>query len=182
MYTVLFVDSLFSLSSCIENSNKMDHTAELDHMGFDSLIISRETIVQEENHSRVDTIMVAEKLYQTKIVTALNDSIISYKLVKTKDINCINWIVPSETELMTIIKSFYEIPGEAWHDCYGDWSCGIEGQIFFQSKEYNYRLDAGGWIIIFNKSEQKFFGCKNPDCRKYFTTDCFCDENGIIDE
>jgi len=181
-YITFFVVSSFLLSNCTDNSDNRENKGELGYENSDSLLKSPETIVQEEINTRIDTNAVAKKLFQTKIVTTPNDSIISYKLVKTKDKNCTNWIVPSKTELMTIIKSFYELSGDEWHDCYGDWSCGIEGKIFFQSKEYNYRLDAGGWIILFNKNEQIYFGCKNPDCKKYFPSDCFCNEIGIIDE
>ena len=136
-----------------------------------------------QNLDTLDTIKKPSvKLVQKKMLLSVRDSILSYNIVRSKDKGCKDWQIPSKTDLPRIFESFYEITGNEWHNCYGDRSCYVEGKIFYNNKEYNYYLDAGGWMILSNKKEQLYFGCKSPDCKKHFPNDCFCNEKGLIDE
>lgn len=75
-----------------------------------------------------------------------------------------------------------EISGNNWNECYGNWYCGVEGQLIFNSLEYTYYLDACGWIILTNKirDEQLYFGCRSINCWGNFPADSDCDENGNV--
>jgi hypothetical protein len=176
--------SLFVMIGCNETTNQKDSNISDTTEKLDTVL--KEPVIAEKQDSIAPDInasdRVSVKLFQKKIKLFPEDSIISYQIKRATDKNCSNWQIPPKSDLIKIITTFYEISGNEWNGCYGDWNCGIEGQMVFQSKKYNYRLDAGGWIILFNKKEQRYFGCKNPDCKKYFPSDCFCNEDGIIDQ
>jgi len=182
-YFISLVTTFFLMIGCNEATKQKDSYLSETTEKLDS-VLKEPVIVEEKDSIVVDSISsnrVSVKLFQKKIKLFPEDSIISYEIKRAKDKNCSNWQIPPKSELIKIITTFYEISGNEWNGCYGDWNCGIEGQMIFQSKKYNFRLDAGGWIILFNKKEQRYFGCMNPDCKKYFPSDCFCNENGIID-
>ncbi len=110
-----------------------------------------------------------------------NDTVLVYKIVKTKEPLCNNWVVPPKKDILSILMTLEQVSGREWNDCYGDWSCGAEGEIYYKKEKYYFRIDAGGWIILSNGKTQKYFVCKkNKECWDIFPSECFCDESGII--
>jgi len=180
---LIIVTFLFYCCSDNSKKNNGDNSNHGDSISINIPKADNQIDALEDTLSRVITNeSQSKKMFQDKISITSGDSIISYKVVKSKEKNCVNWVIPAKNNLITIISSFYQITGNEWHDCYGDWYCGVEGEIIYHSKKYNYRFDASGWILLYNKKEQIYFGCKSPECKKHFPTDCFCDENGMIDE
>lgn len=111
------------------------------------------------------------------------DKVLSYTVSKENDPQCSKWQVPKKSEIIPILSQLEKITAQEWNQCYGDWSCGVEGKLIFRNTEYNYRLDAGGWIILNSKDNQEYYACKEgQSCWESFPSESFCDNEGIIKE
>jgi hypothetical protein len=108
------------------------------------------------------------------------DTVLTFKIVKSEEVQCKEWKEPSKSEILLILYSLHEVTGRVWNDCYGDWTCGIEGELIFKGGKCYYRLDAGGWIILKNGDKQRYFVCKEKSCWKHFPSESFCDKDGNI--
>lgn len=109
-----------------------------------------------------------------------SDTVLSMKTVKSKELQCVDWKEPEKADILRLLGALQEVSGREWNDCYGDWNCGLEGELIFKGKKCYYRLDAGGWIILNDGNEQRYFACKNDSCWKYFPSECFCDKEGNV--
>lgn len=111
------------------------------------------------------------------------DTVLTYVISKEDDPQCSKWDVPKKSEIIPILNQLKKITAQEWNECYGDWSCGVEGKLIFKNIEYHYRIDAGGWIILNSKESQEYYACKEGQtCWKSFPSECFCDKNGVIKE
>ncbi|MBL7888237.1 MAG: hypothetical protein JNL24_01725 [Bacteroidia bacterium] len=172
--------SILLISSCSENP-----VATEDSHLFTSIDTTGSIIIKKyDTQDIIANIDTAHKivLFKTKMNVTTHDSIISAAVIKSKNDHPSNWTPPKKGEIISIIKNFYELNGYDWNTCYGDLGYGLEGELFFENRIYKYHLDAGGWIIIYDHKTQRYFGCKGKDCNSNFPSNCFCDENGIIDE
>lgn len=113
----------------------------------------------------------------------LQDSVITYEISKKSEKQCAEWEVPKQENIIPILNGLKEITGSEWDDCYGDWMCGVEGDLIYRNEKYYYRLDAGGWVILSNETEQKYYACREGQkCWDIFPSESFCNEEGIIKE
>lgn len=174
LLSILLIISCFDDQPTTKNPNLITSADTSDNS------IQKKHIVQE-NSSIIDTTNKIP-LFKIKMNITPRDSVISVHITKSKNDIPKNWKPPKKNEIIPIIKNFYELEGYDWNTCYGDLGYGLEGEIFFENRIYRYNLDAGGWIILYDKNKQRYFGCKGRECRSNFSSDCFCNENGIIDE
>lgn len=117
------------------------------------------------------------KLRAEQITT---DTVLIFNIVKSKEQQCTDWQEPGKSDILPVLYSLKEVTGREWNDCYGDWTCGIEGELIYKGKKFYYRLDAGGWIILNDGEKQLYFVCKDDHCWKYFPSESFCDEDSDI--
>jgi|GEM_PF-2962989 len=118
-----------------------------------------------------------QELNDLDSLNLLKDSVITYQQWQTDEKQCKDWLVPDKNQVLQFLNEFEEIEGWVWNDCYGDWSCGAEGSLIFQEKQYHYTIDAGGWVILTNKNTQRYFGCNNKKCWDIFPSESFCNED-----
>jgi len=108
------------------------------------------------------------------------DTVLTMRIVKSKELQCTEWKEPSKADILQLLYALQEVTGREWNDCYGDWTCGIEGKLMYKGKKCYYRLDAGGWIILNDGDNQQYFVCKDDSCWKFFPSESFCDKEGNI--
>jgi hypothetical protein len=109
------------------------------------------------------------------------DTLLTYKIVKSDESQCAEWKEPKKSEILSLLNSLQEVTSREWNDCYGDWTCGIEGELMYKKKKCYYRLDAGGWIILNDGNKQQYFVCKKGEnCWSIFPSESFCDDAGKI--
>jgi hypothetical protein len=116
--------------------------------------------------------------YSPNTAKVIADTILTLRVVKNTEPQCTEWKAPKKSEILSLLYSLYKVTGREWNDCYGDWSCGIEGELMFKNKKCYYRLDAGGWIILNDGENQQYFVCKDENCWKLFPSESFCDIKG----
>jgi hypothetical protein len=105
------------------------------------------------------------------------DTVLIFKIVKSKEKQCTDWQEPRRSDVLSLLYSLNEVTGREWNDCYGDWTCGIEGELIYKGKRSYFRLDAGGWIILNDGEKQQYFVCKEDSCWKYFPSESLCDDD-----
>lgn len=109
------------------------------------------------------------------------DSVLTINTIVNDDNQCSEWNVPSSNDIIRIAQLMKGTSGNNWHNCYGDWSCSIEGELLKDNVRYYYRLDAGGWIILQYDDESQYYGCAtNEDCWKFFPSSYLCDKDGVL--
>ncbi len=111
---------------------------------------------------------------------ATADTVLTFKIVKSKEQQCTDWQEPKKSDILPLLYSLQEVTGREWNDCYGDWTCGIEGELMYKGKKCYYRLDAGGWIILNDGEKQQYFVCKDDSCWKHFPSESWCDKDGNV--
>lgn len=124
-----------------------------------------------------DSLTKSELIYNKEVFT---DTVLTMKIVKSKELQCTEWKEPEKADILKLLYALQEVPGREWNDCYGDWTCGIEGELIYRDRKCYYRLDAGGWIILNDGDKQQYFVCKDDNCWKYFPSESFCDKEGNI--
>ena len=172
--------SILLISSCSNNPTSRNNS----HLITSTDTSDNFTVNEYEAKKTISNIDTTQRipLFKTKMNITSHDSVISAEIIKSKNDHPKNWTLPKKGEIIPIIKNFYELDGYDWNTCYGDLGYGLEVELFFENRIFKYRLDAGGWLIIYDHKTQRYFGCKGKDCNSNFPSNCFCDENGIIDE
>jgi hypothetical protein len=105
------------------------------------------------------------------------DTVLTYELaVDVHDKQCSKWKGIPKQDIIRLLKGeLTEMSGNDWNACYGDWSCGAEGCLVLDKVAYHYRVDAGGWIILNDGKNQKYYGCKKgAACWKRFPSEYLC--------
>lgn len=122
----------------------------------------------------VKNIIIESDFYKNEIVKIIE--------VDSSNIKCEAWKSKSFKKIKEIFKTLKPITKEVWSDCYGDWSCFIEGKYVNNNLEQAYYLDAGGWGYININNRIIYYACPfKGKCWNYFLSkETFCDVEGNI--
>ncbi len=72
---------------------------------------------------------------------------------------CHDWIL-FEHNVAKYLRDFVLLSGYDWHQCYGHLECEKNGSSFYDGKEFNYTLNAGGWIKLYNEDIELYLGAR----------------------
>lgn len=104
------------------------------------------------------------------------DSILTFGLNNTKtDDLCDSWAIQAD-QLGAFMESFESIDKYEWNQCYGVFSCSAKGELIYEDEKYNYELNAGGWLYLFNKNKELYLGSKIASDSVFFISTNFCDQ------
>ncbi len=106
----------------------------------------------------------------------LKDSVLSYITYNRRtDKECENW-KNEKLDVLKFIREFKEVSVNEWHQCFGNFPCGIKGKLIVNKKEFEYNLNAGGWIQLKHKDSIKYFGSMNKKDTIFFRSIYYCNE------
>lgn len=105
--------------------------------------------------------------------------VITYKIVENEtDDLCLKWEKPEMEEFFDIFPLLDSVSSIEWNGCFDNWSCGYEGEVVIEGENFSFSLDAGGWVILYNKESQLYYVCRKKACKKYFPSTSACDSLG----
>ena len=80
---------------------------------------------------------------------------------------CKGWIISRE-KLPVLISSATLIDGHTWHTDFEVLPCVIIGQLIQNGQAYNFEINAGSWISVFNKDTVIRLGNYRKSHEKFF--------------
>ncbi|WP_196893960.1 hypothetical protein [Aureivirga marina] len=105
------------------------------------------------------------------------DSIISFKFFDTTNDTLIHKLKINEKDVLKYLKEFDTLTKYDWNQCFGNFAFGYKGKLINNKKIYNYEINAGGWIYLFNENSEIYLGTKNKKDTINFKSIYFCDED-----
>ena len=83
---------------------------------------------------------------------------------------CDKWGL-NKTTIEKIIKDSKSISGEEWHLLYDVWPCDIRGKILLNLDTFSYKVNAGSYIVIWNRDTSFYYGCTDKRYKNYFLSE-----------
>ena len=82
---------------------------------------------------------------------------------------CVDWNYPEEDEMVKVIDAMKWQNGTEIHYKFDYFPCDIKGELELESgKSYEFSLNSGGFIAIFNDEENFYLGCEEKWLMRYF--------------
>ena len=118
----------------------------------------------EARKERNDSIMFIRDLpFDILTVNKSND----YPSSETDTSYCTDWILTKQ-EIEKIIKECEPISGYEWGQLFEHWPCLYTGNIEQNELYYDYELNAGGWMVIFEADTNYWLGNFKKENEKCF--------------
>ena len=85
---------------------------------------------------------------------------------------CKKWKAPHKEDLLEVFEAMDTLSNKYERNDYFGYfhNCEVNGKVLINSIEYDYNLNAAGWVTLKNEDMDKesFLGCNSEDCKKYF--------------
>lgn len=175
MVNKLFLLVLLVVLSCkSSNDNKVSSNEDTEI----SSQVLKDTLAHYQTTN--DTASISLNLYESP------KKILHYEIVSnSEDDQCVSWDGINSMKFFNVLEMLEPISDMTWNECFGEWGCGSQGRISVDSDEYNFWLDAAGWVMVQDASRSQYFGCPlGSECWSYFPegSESFCDDRWTISE
>lgn len=111
---------------------------------------------------------------QVELIRSLDTLIIQNNY--RNDSLCWNWEIPNDNELVRYLNEFDTLSSYEWNHCHANYDCAIKGTLVINQEQYEFELNAGGWIHLIGKDEM-FLSTKNPEDTLSFVSIYYCEND-----
>ena len=126
----------------------------------DTIKIARNSLT-EELLKKIKTVRVLTIVKENKRIASTGEDLGD---------KCDKWGL-NKTTIEKIIKDSKSISGEEWHLLYDVWPCNIRGKILLNLDTFSYKVNAGSYIVIWNRDTSFYYGCTDKRYKNYFLSE-----------
>lgn len=122
----------------------------------------------EQNHSRVDASHMHLKAFDnTKPFEILTLSKNLENSSDTDTAKCDNWTL-NEKLARNLIANLVSVSGTERHHQYSVLVCAYEGNLKQGNSLYKYRINAGSWLVVYQRGVQQYCADREGKFASYF--------------